>query len=66
MAVGAELCLLSRGWHRRLLEAVARRTPEDLTAAASRWLDPDRAGVLGWSLPTTSPVDPRGPGRGQG
>ena len=52
MALGAELCLFSHGWHQRLLGAVARRSREDLADAACRWLDPKRV-VIGWSLPAT-------------
>lgn len=50
MALGSELCLFSRSRHQGFLDAVARRTAEDLTAAARRWLDPDHA-VIAWSLP---------------
>lgn len=50
-AVSAALsvALFTPDHHERQLAAMVEATPEDLLAAAERWLHPERGGVLGWS-----------------
>ncbi len=50
-AVSAALsvALFTPDHHERQLAAMIAATPDDLLAAAGRWLRPDRGAVLGWS-----------------
>ncbi len=51
LTAGFELVLFELGHHERELEALLGASADEVAAVAARYLDPERSGLLAWSLP---------------
>jgi zinc protease len=58
LTAGFELTLFELGHHERELEALLGASPDEVAAVAGRYLDPERSGLLAWSLPADERVGP--------